>query len=305
MAERVLVTGGAGFIGSHVVERLIQLGYSVRVLDDLSSGCLSNLSSVVDRVEFVRGDVRRCEDVDAAVDGVDSVVHLAGLVSVAESFEKPLLYHEVNAGGTLRLLDACVRFGADRFVYASSCAVYGDPLRLPVNEGHPLNPLSPYAASKVAAEAYCQAFSPRVGVCVLRLFNVFGPRQRDGEYAGVIARFIGRVRRNLPPVIYGDGLQSRDFIYVGDVAEFFARAVERRDVVGVFNVGSGKRISVNELAEIILKEAGKMDLKPVHTEARVGEVRHSEANASKAFETFGYKPQITLDEGIRRLLDHV
>jgi len=139
---------------------------------------------------------------------------------------------------------------------------------------------------------------------VLRLFNVFGPRQRDGEYAGVIARFIGRVRRNLPPVIYGDGLQSRDFIYVGDVAEFFARAVERRDIVGVFNAGSGKRISVNELAEIILKEAGKMDLKPMHSGARVGEVRHSEANASKAFESFGYKPQITLDEGIRRLLDH-
>jgi UDP-glucose 4-epimerase len=302
MTYKVLVTGGAGFIGSHVVERLVKLGYSVIVLDNLSSGSLSNLSTVVKEIKFINGDVRRDEDVNAAVDGVDAVIHLASLVSVAESFERPLLYHDVNASGTLKLLDICARYGVKRFIYASSCAVYGDTLMLPINEERAINPLSPYAASKVAGEAYCKAFSSKVSICILRLFNVYGPRQRDGEYAGVISRFISRVRNNLPPIIYGDGLQSRDFIHVYDVAEFFVRAVNTYDASGIFNIGFGKRISVNELAEMIIKQADKIHIKPMYTDARAGEVRHSEADASRAFKVFNYKPRITLDEGIRELL---
>lgn len=304
--RKLLVTGGAGFIGSHFVESAILKGYDVSVFDNLSSGRLENLSlcEANEHFRFVKGDIRHVNDVSDAVRSVDSVVHLAALVSVPESLERPRLTALTNSLGTLNLLDACVKRGVRRFVFASSCAVYGDPLHLPVSEDHPTVPLSLYAASKLAGEAYCDAFRASFGletVC-LRFFNVYGPRQREGPYAGVIVKFVERLLLEEAPTIFGDGSQTRDFVYVADVVDAVLSALDSESAVGEkINVGSGREVTVNELAEILAKIAGGMR-KPVYENRREGEIFRSLADITKAQRLLSYSPKISLREGLARLV---
>jgi len=297
---RVLVTGGAGFIGSHLVKALVKAGHQARVLDNLSTGSIENLADVLDAIEFVRGDVRDYGAVEYAVRGVNAVVHLAALIDVAESVEKPDLYFDVNVRGTYNVVKASKNVGT--FVFASSSAIYGEPIKVPIPEDHPLMPKSPYAASKVSGEAFVQAFANQYGFkpVILRLFNVYGPKQ-SRAYAGVIIEFTRRVSRGEPPVIFGDGEQTRDFIHVSDVVEAIMLSLRDEGVRGVFNIGSGEGVTINYLARLILKLMGREDLKPIYASPRPGDIRHSIADITRAWKELGFKPKVGLETGIKDL----
>lgn len=304
--RKVLVTGGAGFIGSHMVDRLVADGYGVRVIDNLSAGRLMNISGHLERgrVAFVEGDIRDASVAEKSVEGVDVVVHLAALTSVPLSVENPSFTFDVNVTGTMNLLRACAEAKVGKLVFVSSCAVYGEPKFLPVTEEHPTNPISPYAESKLAAEKFCLGFHEKelLRSVVLRLFNVYGPRQGVNDYCGVITRFIDRGRRGLPLVIYGDGWQTRDFVNIRDVVEAVSSAVESDYAEGeVFNIGFGVPTSVNELAETLL-ESAMLDLQVLHDEPLLGEIRHSYADISKAEKLLRYRPKVSLKDGLRALL---
>jgi len=298
---RVLVTGGAGFIGSHLVKALVKAGHQVRVLDNLFTGSIENLADVLNTIEFVRGDVRDYGTVESAVRSVDAVVHLAALIDVAESVEKPDLYFDVNVRGTYNVVKASRSAGT--FVFASSSAVYGEPIRVPIPEDHPLMPKSPYAASKVSGEAFVQAFANQYGFrpVILRLFNVYGPKQ-SRAYAGVIIEFIRRVSRGEPPVIFGDGEQTRDFIHVSDVVEAIMLSFRNEEARGVFNIGSGEGITINHLASLILKLMGRENLKPIYAQSRPGDIRNSVADITKAKRKLGFNPKVELKLGIKELI---
>lgn len=281
---RVVVTGAAGFIGFHVCAGLLSRGYEVVGVDNLSRGDPSRAGKLESMgCEFVVCDVRERERVLEALRGADAVVHCAALVSTEESFEKPLEYESVNVGGTVSVLEAASGAGVRRFVYLSSAAVYGDPEYLPIDEDHPTRPKSPYGASKLAGEVFTLSYARSHGLstAILRLFNVYGPGQSP-EYAGVISRFAERLRRGLPPVIYGDGEQTRDFVHVVDVVRAVeaALALELDNAV-VVNVGSGVPTTINRLAEIMIELAG-LDLEPEHAPPRLGDIRHSYADISRA-----------------------
>ncbi|HEY75765.1 MAG TPA: SDR family oxidoreductase [Thermoflexia bacterium] len=299
-----LVTGGAGFIGSHLVEALVARGDRVRVLDDFSTGRWENLAPVRSRVEVLEGDVRDPAAVMRAVEGADVVAHLAAVASVQASLEDPAAVWAVNVDGTLNLLEAARAVGVRRFVFASSAAVYGDHDDLPLREDLPPRPLSPYAASKVAGEALCRAYyaSYALPTVVLRFFNVYGPRQDPhSPYSGVISIFVDRMRRGLPPVVYGDGRQTRDFVYVADVVEAVLRAAEREEAVGeVFNVAGGRQTSVLELIQV-LNCLLNTRLEPSFALPRVGEVRYSQADVRRAREKLGWEVRIELQRGLEEL----
>jgi len=300
---RVLITGGAGFIGSHLVRALVRAGYGVRVFDNLSTGSLDNIGDLLDAIEFVRGDVRDYGVVESAVRDVDAVVHLAALIDVAESVEKPDLYFDVNVRGTYNVVKASKNVST--FVFASSSAVYGDPIRVPIPEDHPLMPKSPYAASKISGEAFVQAFANQYGFrpVILRLFNVYGPKQ-SRAYAGVIIEFIRRVSRGEPPVIFGDGEQTRDFVHVSDVVEAIMLSLRNEEARGVFNIGSGEGVTINHLARLILKLMGREDLKPIYAPPRPGDIRHSIADITRAQRELRFKPKVKLEVGIKELIKH-
>ncbi|MEM1509958.1 MAG: GDP-mannose 4,6-dehydratase [Thermofilaceae archaeon] len=301
---QVLVTGGAGFIGSHLVRRLTAEGFQVTVLDNLSSGNLGNLSCFSEKVNFVEGDVRNPDVVEESANGAEAIVHLAALIDVAESIKKPRLYVDVNVSGTLNVLEAAKK--AEVFVFASSAAVYGEPLSLPIEELHPLAPLSPYGATKVAGEALVQAYARIRGFrpVILRIFNVYGPKQSKA-YADVVLEFTKRVLKDEPPIIYGDGEQTRDFIYVDDVVECLVAAIKNRHACGVYNVGSGKAVSIGELARTVAEVLGKPNLKPVYAPARPGDVKHSVASISRLRECLGYTPRFSLEQGLRKLSEYL
>jgi UDP-glucose 4-epimerase len=307
MAIRVLVTGGAGFIGSHVVDRLVNDGYEVRVIDDLSTGRLSNIRGHLNsgKIDFVKGDIRDASLVKESLDGISIVTHLAALISVPFSVENPDLTFDVNLSGTLNLLRACIKERVDRFVFVSSCAVFGEPESLPISETTRTNPISPYAESKLIAERYCLGFSERqlLRSVVLRFFNVYGPRQGLNEYSGVITRFIGSVRRRAPLVIYGDGLQTRDFVNVKDVVQGVLAAIRSNKAEGeVFNVGSGKPTSIIELAKTVSELAG-VEFEVRYEEPRLGDIRDSFADISKAKNLLCYRSEVSLRDGLRTLLE--
>jgi UDP-glucose 4-epimerase len=296
-----LVTGGAGFIGSHLVKALVSRGFSVRVLDDLSRGSLRSLDPVLDSIEFVRGDVRDGGVVAGLVRGVDVVVHLAALVDAFESLSNPRLYSDVNVGGTLNL---CIASGnVKTFVYASSAAVYGEPVEVPVREDHPLNPINPYGASKVAGEAYVKTYSNIHGYrpVILRIFNVYGPGQTK-SYAGVIEEFRRRLTTGEPLLIHGDGLQKRDFISIWDAVEAIVKAIEVEEAQGAYNIGSGKAITIRELAKLMARIAGRKDVEIKYTKPRPGDIRVSQADLTKTEKELKFKPKIELEEGLRKLL---
>ncbi|MEM3386090.1 MAG: NAD-dependent epimerase/dehydratase family protein [Nitrososphaerales archaeon] len=297
---KVLVTGGCGFIGSHLVRSLIERGYNVIIFDNFShASCLG-----VDGATLIKGDVRFKPALENALNGVDAVYHLAALTDVRESVRKPLLYHKVNSDGTLNVLECCRRVGVKNLIYTSSCAVYGEPVKLPIDEEHPLKPLSPYAASKLCAEAFCRSYAScyDVNVTVFRLFNVYGPRQSD-HYAGVISEFVKRVKGGKPPVIYGSGEQSRDFIYVGDVVDCLIRALEsEQSGFELLNLGSGKAVKVNELAEHVLKLIGNVNLSPIRKPAKRFEIFASCADTSRVEKKLNFKPKKSIVDGLTELL---
>lgn len=307
MVNRVLVTGRAGFIGSHLVDELMSRGFDVVVLDDLSSGKRDNLSQHLGKPSFalVEGDVRNSADVRKALDGVDTVFHLAAIVSVDFSVKHPLLVNEVNVDGSLNVLSESLKAGVKRFVYASSCAVYGDPVQLPISEEHLTRPMSPYAVAKLAAEHYYRVFCEVYGletVC-LRFFNVYGPRQAIGPYSGVITKFVDGIKRGKNPIVYGDGGQTRDFVFVRDVIDACLRAMRRKNCVGeVINVGTGVETSINKLANVLTELFNLHNIEFVYAEPRAGDIRRSYADLSKAERMLGYKPKASLKEGLTILL---
>jgi UDP-glucose 4-epimerase len=307
LVDRILVTGGAGFIGSHLVDGLMSQGFGIVVLDDLSGGSRDNLSSHLGEPDFclVEGDVRNEADVKRALEGVDAVFHLAAAVSVDLSVKNPLLVDEVNVGGTLNVLRESLEAGVKRFVYASSCAVYGEPAHLPIGEGHPTRPISPYAVSKLAAEHYCRVFYEVYGletVC-LRFFNVYGSRQVVGPYSGVIVKFVDRLKRGRQPIIYGNGEQTRDFVFVRDVVDACMCAMRRKNCVGeVINVGTGAETSISKLAKFLAELLSLGDIEVAYADQRAGDIRRSCADLSKAEDLLGYKPKVSLRKGLTVLL---
>jgi UDP-glucose 4-epimerase len=303
---KALVTGGAGFIGSHLVDRLVDAGYDVRVVDDLSTGNLENIGGHLSGggVEFFEGDVRDVSVVERCMEGVGVVFHLAAVTSVPFSVEHPKVTFDVNVEGTVNLLRSCSEGKSCKFVFASSCSVYGEPVFLPVTEVHPTDPISPYAESKLAAEKFCLGFCEKrlCDAVVLRFFNVYGRRQGLSEYSGVIRIFMDRCKRKLPLVVYGDGEQSRDFVHVSDVVDALVRSADCEAAVGeVINVGTGEPTSINELAEAFLELSG-LDLEVSRKAERAGEVKRSYADTSKAERLLGYYPKVCLKDGLCDLL---
>jgi len=298
----VLVTGGAGFIGSNLARALASAGDAVRVLDDFSTGRPENLAGVEGQVEVVKADIRDQLQVSRAVAGVEVVYHLAALPSVARSVADPLASHQVNVDGTLNVLLAARDAGARRLVYASSSSVYGDTPVLPKHEEMPVSPRSPYAASKLAGEAYCRGFArvyPLETVC-LRFFNVFGPRQDpSSQYAAVVPRFVTRMLAGIPAEITGDGRQTRDFTFVANAVEAcrLAAAAGPAGVGEAINVGCSDRISVLDLVDLINDLLGT-SIAPVFTAARPGDVRDSQAAVTKADRLLGYRPLVPVRDGL-------
>lgn len=306
---RVLVTGGAGFIGSHVVDKLVENGCRVTVLDNLSNGGLSNIENhLLDRnVVFVEGDILDLETVRKVVVDCEAVVHLAAIVSVPFSVVNPKLTYEVNVYGTKLLLDQCVANKVKKFILVSSCAVYGEPSYVPTNELHPTNPLSPYAESKLEAERAClkNYDTTELKPVVLRLFNVYGPRQAQNGYASVISSFAERLMTKTPLIIHGDGLQTRDFVHVTDVTEAIWLALNKPDVEGVFNIASGKPVKIRQLAHVMAEIVDIENPRMIFEKPRKGDIRNSYGDFSKAKRTLGYTPRKRLREGLGELLENI
>lgn len=292
-----LVTGGAGFIGSHIARRLVSEGQEVRVLDNLSSG---NKASLCAGAEFVKGDVCDYKDVMSAIKDVSCVFHCAAQVSVSGSVKDPAITSEINSRGTLNVLDACRRKDA-KMVLSSSCAVYGNDPKLPKKEDMLPEPSSPYSVTKLLGEYYCKTFSSiySMNTISLRYFNVYGPGQNP-EYAAVIQAFIDRMKAGRHPVIYGDGKQSRDFVHVDDVARANLLASKLQSRGKVINIGTGKETSVLGLVDKLNALLGK-NLQPVFEKERPGDVRHSVADKSLA-ESLGWSPEIDLETGLKKLI---
>jgi len=302
-----LVTGGAGFIGSHIAEALVARGERVRVLDNLCTGHLSNLASIHDSVEFIQADVEDPAAVAKAVRGVDCIFHNAALASVPRSVERPLDTNTACVTGTLNLLDKAQKAGVRRLVYAGSSSAYGDQPTSSKRETDLPAPLSPYGAAKLAAEFYCQAFTHTHGfeTVTIRYFNVFGPRQDpNSQYSAVIPLFITAMLAGRQPTVYGDGGQSRDFTYIANVVHGNLLAADAPQVAGrVFNVANGRNTTLLELIAALNRLLGT-NIQPVHAPARVGDVRESLADITRARELLAYEPQIDFDAGLRRSIEY-
>lgn len=302
-----LVTGGAGFIGSHIAAALAERGDRVRVLDNLSTGFEANMAGFRDRIEFIKGDVTDAKNVARAVDGVECVFHEAALASVPASIERPLDSHAACATGVVTVLDAARRAGVRRVVYAASSAAYGDQPTSTKRETDLPAPLSPYAAAKAAGELYCQAFWATFGLetVAIRYFNVFGPRQDPkSQYSAVIPLFITAMLAGRQPVIYGDGRQSRDFAFVANVVHANLLAADAPNVAGrTINAADGRAIDLLKLLEVLNRQLGT-NVKPRFEAARVGDVRESQADITLARKLLGYEPQVDFEEGLRRSIDY-
>lgn len=302
-----LVTGGAGFIGSHIAEALVGRGDRVRVLDNFSTGYRANLDHISDQIELIDGDITKPDDVAIAVRKVDCVFHHAALASVPWSVDQPLSSHQACATGTVTVLDAARRAGVRRVVYAASSAVYGETPFAMKRESDLPEPLSPYAAAKLAGEYYCQAFTHTYGLQTvgLRYFNVFGPRQDpDSPYSAVIPIFITRILQGKAPIIYGDGEQTRDFTFVKNVVHGNLLAAEVPLASGrVFNIADGRRISLRQLIASLARALG-CEVQPEFQPPRVGDVRDSLADINQARRILGYEPSIDFDAGLAMSIDY-
>ena len=304
---RVLVTGGGGFIGSHLVERLVRDGHDVRVLDNFATGRRENLLDLDGEFELVEGDLQSYERAHTAVRGCEAVLHQAALPSVPRSIQDPLTSNASNVIGTLNILLAARDSGVKRVVYASSSSVYGQNASLPKREDMPTEPIAPYAVAKLAGEGYCRSFSSVYGIetVALRYFNVFGPRQDPlSQYAAVIPNFIGAFLRAEPPQVFGDGSQSRDFTYIDNVVEANLLAIDADDVVGeTFNIACGEQIALNRMLADLRSLSGR-ELEAVYEEFRPGDIRHSLADITHAQQKLGYAPSVDFSDGLRRTYEH-
>lgn len=309
-SKTVLVTGGAGFVGSHLVERLLADGFFTKALDDFSNGNVNNIRALFNHKNFrlIMGDIRNKEILSRAASNVDIIYHLGAQVHVEKSILDPRHTYEVNVLGTLNVLDVARESNVDLVVYASSSEVYGSAKYVPMNEDHPLNPGSPYASSKAAADRLCYAFynTYKLPVVMVRCFNTYGPRQSDTGYAAAIPIFIRRVLQGMPPIIYGNGTQTRDYMYVNDAVEAY-RLVEmayERLIGKAINFGTSSQISINELANIVLELCGKKGtLETVHVEPRPGEVKRLAADIGLARKVLGFEPKYNITAGVKELVD--
>jgi len=304
---RYLVTGAAGFIGSHIVEELVERGEEVVALDNLSTGYMRNVEEFLDDIEFVEGDIRNLETCHEVCDGVEHVIHQAAIGSVPRSVEDPIRSHASNATGTLNMLVAARDAEADSFVFAASSSVYGNADELPKVETMPLRPMSPYATSKACCERYLKNFADIYGLNTVgvRYFNIFGPRQDpEGPYAAVIPKFVNLLVEGEAPTIHWDGEQTRDFTYAANAVQANLKACENAERAAgeVMNIGCGERISINTLYEIIADELGT-DIEPEYGEKREGDVRDSLADISKAQTLIGYEPKVDVREGLARTVE--
>ncbi|MBI4835169.1 MAG: SDR family oxidoreductase [Planctomycetes bacterium] len=303
-----LVTGGAGFIGSHIAEALVKQGKKVRILDNFSKGRMENLKGILDKIQLIKGDIRSKPDVRHAVKGVKYIFHEAALCSVPKSLDNPGEFNEVNVTGTLNLLMAAREYDIKRFVFASSSSVYGNDKTFPKKEFFFPQPISPYAANKLTGEYYCRVFweSYRLPTVVLRYFNVFGPRQRlDDQYAVVIPKFISSLLNNQKPPVHGDGRQSRDFTYVVNVVRANLIAIKARphSFGKVFNVACNNAYTILDLIKILNKLMGK-NIKPAFLPSRKGDIKHSWADISLANKHLGYKPLVGFEEGLKQTIEY-
>lgn len=302
----VLITGGAGFIGSHVAERLLKRGDQVQVLDNLSTGKRENLPKH-DSLTFYKGDIRDKDLVAKCCRNADAVVHLAAVASVQASVDDPAGTHQSNFDGTLNLLDACREEGTNRFLYACSAAIYGDTEELPVREETSLNPLTPYAVDKLSGEYYLSYYKRQYGLNTssFRFFNIYGPRQDPSSpYSGVISIMVDRLLAGKEMTIFGDGEQTRDFVYVGDLADLLIESLDSADMSGsIMNVGTGKQISLLDLKTALEKASGKT-LKITHGEPRAGDIKHSCAEVKRLVKYFGSAPSTTIEDGLKQLLEY-
>jgi len=305
--DRILVTGGAGFIGSHTVDALLKEGTSAWVLDDLSTGSLRNLREWrrSRKFHFRRGSTLQAKVVEALTRKVDAIIHLAAVVSPYYSVKKPEVVNAVNVTGTLNVLNAALKTKTQRVVFASSSSVYGNQTLLPIAESNPLHPITPYGTSKLSGEKYCEAYNCTygLGTISLRYFNVYGERQSANPYSGVIAIFSKQLRKGVRPTIYGDGSQTRDFIHVSDVVSANLQALGSSEKVGeTFNIGTGRAIRIDAICSLLAKFADRPEITPIHTDARAGDIRDSYANITKASESLRFQPKVSLEEGLESLL---
>lgn len=301
------MTGGAGFIGSNLADELIRQGAKVRIIDDLSTGFRENLEEIAGDFDFIEGDINDPDKLRKAVENVEIIFHQAALPSVPRSVETPAATHEACVNATFNLLNAAKENNVRRFVYAASSSAYGDQPTLPKVETMRPEPLSPYAAAKLMGEYYCQVFSRvyNLETVCLRYFNVFGPRQNPSSmYSGVISRFIDALMKNESPVIYGDGLQSRDFTYIANVVDANIKASQTDKGIGeVINAANGERISLIELLEVLKKITGRPAVTADFQPERKGDVKHSQADNTRAVEWLGYEKLVGLEEGLQKTID--
>ena len=306
MNQNFLVTGGAGFIGSHLVKRLVEQGDKVRVVDNLSTGKKERLRGLLCAIEFVRADLADPEASDRAVEGMDYVLHQAAIPSVQRSQEDPVGTNRANVAATLNLLESSRKLGIRRFIYAASSSAYGNSEVLPKQEEMTANPCSFYALQKLVGERYCKFYHEFFGLetVSLRYFNIFGPGQDpDSEYSAVIPKFISRLLSRSPVTVHGDGEQSRDFTFIDNVVHANLLAIKAQNIGGrVFNIGCGVRITLNRLIELLEETAG-VKAEVVMTPPRPGDVRHSLADISLAKTNLGYLPQVGIEEGLRRTVE--
>lgn len=304
-----LVTGGAGFIGSHLCETILNMGYKVRCLDDLSNGFKENIEPFLENknFRFIEGDITDMDTCLSATKDVDYVLHQAAWGSVPRSIEMPVFYEKTNIGGTLNMLEASRQNSVKKFVYASSSSVYGDEPNLPKVEGREGNVLSPYALTKKVNEEYAKLYSKLYGLDTygLRYFNVFGPRQNpNGAYAAVIPKFINQLKNDEVPTINGDGKQSRDFTYIENVIDANLKAckADSKYAGEAFNIASGGREYLIDIYHLIAKELGKEDVKPMFGPERAGDIKHSNADVSKANKMIDYEIQYSFKDGLKKLI---
>lgn len=301
---RILITGGAGFIGSHLCEKYVSEGETILCLDNFGSGELRNIYGLVTQKNFklIRGDIRDPHLLEKPMPSVDAIIHLAAQIHVEKSIIEPKLTYDVNVLGTLNLLEAARRHDVEKVIHTSTSEVYGSAVNLPMNEDHPLLAPHPYGASKIAADRLCYAYIQTYGmnICIARPFNIFGPRQKDHGYGGAISIFTRRVLSGRPPIIYGDGNQTRDYMYIDDLVRAYDLILKNSKTINeAINLGSGKQVKIIDLANRIIERCNKRGkTKPIHVAPRPGEVRQMMADYSKAKELLGWKPEYSLDRGL-------
>jgi UDP-glucose 4-epimerase len=305
---KILITGGAGFIGSHLCEKYTKEGHTVICMDNFMSGNLMNVRHLLDYRNFklVKGDIRDFDLLEKTMRDIDVVFHLAAQIHVDRSYIEPKLTYDVNVMGTQNVLEVARIYDAKKIIHASTSEVYGSALYAPIDENHPLNAPHPYGASKIAADRVCYAYiqTYNMNISIIRLFNIFGPRQRDVGYGGVISIFTRRVLNGIPPIIYGDGLQTRDYTYIEDAVRAYDLVLNHNETITEpINFGTSKEVTIIDLADKIIELCGKKgEIKPVQVEPRIGEVKRLIADATKAKELTGWEPKYNLEEGLKEFV---